>query len=150
MRRLLPLILLFLPFGAFAACPDPAPDMALCVEWEAPTTNEDGSAIPPTGGLALKEYRIFWSLTAGSFNVADSILVADPSLTEFTSAEGAITVPRPPGGGDVDLFIVMKAYNNNDAESRYSNSVARVLRFPAPPPGQPRILDVTIPIFVSG
>ena len=149
MRYLLALVFLFAATTVYADCPDPAPDLTICIEWEAPTENVDGSTIPASGPGSLASYRIFWSLTAGQFNVADSVLVTDPSLREFTTVEGAITVPRPPAGGQVDLFIVMTAINTESEESSYSNTVAKVLNFPPPVPGNPTILDVTVPLIIS-
>lgn len=138
--------LLALP--AYAECPDQAslPPNSVCIEWQAPTENVDGSTIPASGPGSLASYRLFWSTTAGSYNVADSVLITDPTLREFTTGAGTISLPVPPGGGDVDLFLVMTAINTETEESSYSNTVGRVINFPAPVPSEPTILDVIINI----
>lgn len=148
MRYLICALLCLLAFPAFADCPDQAdlPLNSVCVEWQAPTENVDGSPVPDTGPGSIAQYRLFWSTTVGSYNVADSILINDPTLREFTTAEGTISIPRPPAGGDVDLFLVMTAINTETEESAYSNTVGRVITFPAPVPGEPTILDVILRI----
>ena len=134
---------------AFAECADPAPDLTICIEWQAPTENVDGSSIPASGPGSIAQYRIFYSTTPGSFNIADSILVTDPTLREFTTAEGAITIARPTDGFTQDLFVVMTAINTETEESAYSNTVARELRWPIPTPGVPTIMEITVPLIIT-
>ena len=141
-------LLYLLALPAFAECPEQAdlPPNSVCVEWQAPTQNVDGSSIPASGPGSIASYRLFWSTTVGRYNVADSVLIDDPALREFTTTAGTISIPRPPEGGDVDLFLVMTATNTTDEESSYSNTVARVINFPPPVPGEPTILDVILRI----
>ena len=72
-------LLCFISSPAFAVCPDPAPDDSICVSWQAPTENVDGSGIPASGPGSIDSYRLFWSQTVGSFNVVDSVLISDPT-----------------------------------------------------------------------
>ena len=130
---------------AWADCPDQSalPANSVCVEWQAPTQNVDNSPIPVTGPGSIASYTLYWGFSAGDFDSSRSLVISDPDLREFT---GTISIPRPPGGGDVDVFLVLTATNTTSEESAYSNQVARVITFPAPVTGEPTILDVIINI----
>ena len=146
-------LLLAVGFAAPAlACPLPEdlPPNSICIEWQAPVENVDGSAIPATGPGSLTGFRLFYSTTQGSFNIGDSLLITDPTLTEFTTADGQIVIPRPTDGFTEELYLVLTAINTESEESGYSNTVMRTLQFPIPVPGSPAILEVVVPIFISG
>lgn len=148
-QLLLIMALMLLAVPAFADCPDPALEGTICVEWDAPDENVDGTPIPASGPGSIASYRLFWSLTQGSFSIGDSVLITNPDLRELTVAEGEIIVPRPPEGGTVPLFLVMTATNTLGESSAFSATVARDLVFPRPVPGEPTILEVTVPIIFS-
>jgi len=149
MKLLLGALLLFAANFAYA-CPDPMPDNTMCIRWQAPTENVDGSTIPASGVGSLASYRVFYSLTQGQYNVGDSIIVNDPAQTELTTpVDGTITITRPPGGGDVVVYVVMTATNTEAEVSQYSNTVAMTVTFPVPVPGEPVILEAIINVIVT-
>lgn len=145
MRYLATLLCLLAP-AAFAACPDPVPENTVCLEWQAPTQNVDGTPLTDLDG-----FQIYWSLTLGDWVPVRMIDIPDEGLTEFTSPATPINIPSPgPGGGDVDVFFVMTAYDADGNVSAFSNSVGKVVTFPdSQPPGEPTILNVIINVTTS-
>lgn len=136
---------------AFAACPPEGelPPNTICVGWQHPTENVDGSPIPDSGPQALQSFRIFYSTTEGEFNIGESLVVTDPTATEAIGAIGSIPIVVPPNGGRVDLYIVMTATNNLAETSQYSNTIMRSIDFPPPVPGAPVLQEVLINILFT-
>lgn len=139
-------LLIFGASDVMAACPDPAPPNTVCLEWQAPTQNVDGSPLTDLDG-----YQVIWDLipvTAATTNIID---ITDENLVEFTSPATGINIPSPgPGGGDVDVFFRMTAYDADGNVSALSNQVGKVVSFPdTNPPGEPTILNVIINVTTS-
>ncbi len=166
MRYLIGLLLMLAAPLAMAACPDPLPPDTVCLEWEAPTENVDGTALTDLSG-----FEVFWGMTSGDFVQARKLDIPDETQVELTTPAGNISIPSPgPGGGNVTVFFVMTAYDSgvirdatinctgdasDDANdpgnevncrnvSGFSNEVAKVVTFPDPAPNEPRLLNVII------
>lgn len=140
MERILFLILLALPGLAFAACPDPAPDGSVCLEWRAPTQNTDGSPLTD-----LESYRIYYGSASREYDT-DNFIPVPSDLTELTT--GAVVVPNPgPGGGEVQMYFAMTALDEEGNESAYSNEVLKTIVIPDTlPPNPPTLETVTVPL----
>lgn len=141
MRYPLMLLLCLLAPAAFAACPDPTPPNTVCLEWQAPTQNVDGTPLTDLDG-----YQVVWDLIPVTNATTNIIDIPDETLTEFTSPATGINIPDPgPGGGDVDVFFRMTAYDADGNVSALSNQVGKVVSFPdTNPPEEPTILNVII------
>lgn len=142
-------LLALLIFGAsevYAACPDPAPPNTVCIEWQAPTQNVDGTPLTDLDG-----YQVLWDLVPVTNATTNLIDIPDESLVEFTSPATGINIPSPgPSGGDVDIFFRMTAYDAEGNISALSNQVAKVVTFPdSNAPGDPTILNVIINVTTS-
>lgn len=142
MRTLLAMVCALSATLTHAACPPQSelPDNTLCVEWQAVTEYINGNPIPATGAGALSAYRLLWA-TTGSFNIADSILINDPTATQLTAGTDQISIPAPANGGPVDVRLIMTALTNNGQESSYSNTVTKTINFPMPVPNAPVVMD---------
>lgn len=80
-----------------AACPDPLPVDTVCLSWEAPRQNVDGSDLTDLAG-----FEVFWGMTSGDFVQARKLDIPDQSQVELTTPAGTINIPSPgPGGGTV-------------------------------------------------
>jgi len=118
--------------GAQGALPY-APELS----WTAPTQNVDGSAVPATGTLALKEYRVYCSTPP-----------ALPSKT--TTPKAVILAPTQVWNPASGVFVTgsyacsLTAVNNNTAaagnESALTNPVNFTIAAPVPLP--PSVLTV--------
>ena len=143
----------------------------VCLTWQAPTENVDGSLLTDLAG-----FEVYWDFQA--FSVGDParmVDIPDPEEDTLNQATGVLQIPAPPGGGPVDIFFRMTAYNtgfipdagtncaenpDDDANdpgnpvncretSALSNQVAKTIVFPAPVPGEPTIIDVIINIELT-
>ena len=166
MKASLFLLLSFAAGLSHAACPDPLPADTVCLEWEAPTENVDGSPLTDLAG-----FEVFWSLTQGDFVQARKLDIPDENQIELTTPASSISIPSPgPGGGTVTVYFVMTAYNEgvipdstvncagdpNDDDndpgnevdcrevSAFSNEVRKTVVFPDNEPNAPRLLNVII------
>jgi hypothetical protein len=146
MRYLIGLALLLSAPLAIAACPDPIPVDTICLEWLAPTQNVDGSTLTDLDG-----FEVFWALTAGDWQQSRKIDIPDETQTEFTTPATPISIPSPgPGGGDVQVFFVMTAYDGEGNVSGFSNQVGKVVTFPdTQAPQEPQLLNVIINVDTS-
>jgi hypothetical protein len=116
--------------SAFAALPY-TPDFS----WTAPTTNTDGSAIPATGTLALKEYRLYCAIPPLVISKANAPVrvIAAPS----TVAPNTVMVSTG------NWACAMTAVNNAAVganESALTNPLAFTTVSPVPQP--PSVLTV--------
>lgn len=141
MRYLLAALLLTVTPAAFAACPDPLPEDTICLEWEAPTQNVDGTPLTDLAGFQIK-----YGFASRDYE-ADLVDVPDPSRTDqVVSTNGEIVIPSPGAeGGDVEVFFAMTAYDDDGNISADSNEVTRTVTFPdtgAPQP--PRIITLLL------
>jgi len=141
MRRILLAFLLLTPVTVFAACPDPIPVDTICLEWQAPTQNVDGTPLTDLAG-----FEVFWGLASGDFDQSRKIDIPDATQTEFTTPATPISIPTPgPEGGDVPVFFVMTAYDDDGNVSAFSNEVGKIVTFlDTNPPGAPQLLNVII------
>jgi len=142
-------LLLFVSGTAFAACPpqDQLPDNTVCIAWQAPTENVDGSPIPASGPGSIASYAAQFG--NASRNYTETLFIADETARDFTTPVGSITITRPPAGGDVDVFIAMTATNTEGETSAFSNEVVRTLTFPVPVPGAPTLQEAIINIVIQ-
>lgn len=124
----LALIALLAPMGAWAALPY-SPEWS----WTAPTKNVDGSNVPATGSLALKEYRFYCAKAPASPSKTDGsiAIIPHPTLT-WTTPVGTLT----PG----DWSCAVSAVNNAGEESALTNPLPFTIAVPAPE--QPGVLQV--------
>ena len=140
--RYLVLIALFAAAPAMAACPLPAdmPPMTVCVDFQPPTENTDGSPLTDLAG-----YKIYYGFAARAYGAP--IDLPDPTATSFTgTADGVFVIPNPgPNGGVVPVYVAMTALDSSGNESAYSNEVLKDAVFPdALPPAPPGIITVLI------
>lgn len=142
MKYLVGLFLLLFAQVAYAVCPDPVPDLTICLEWQAPTQNVDGTPLTD-----LASFTIYHGFATGSyepltFSVNDA-LATDQSLDRAGPGVD-IVVPSPgPQGGDVDVFFAMTASDASGNESALSNEVLRTVTFPdGQVPGVPTLVRV--------
>lgn len=160
------IILLVLAPLVSAACPDPLPVDTVCLGWEAPEQNVDGSDLTDLAG-----FEVFWGMTSGDFVQARKLDIPDQSQVELTTPAGTIKIPSPgPGGGTVTVFFVMTAYDSgvirdstincigdptdddNDpgnpvncrGVSVFSNEIGKAVTFADQLPEEPRLLNVII------
>jgi len=118
--------------GVQAALPY-APDFT----WTAPTQNVDGSAVPATGVLAIKEYRVYCAIPPAvpSKTTTPTKVVTAPSQT-WSAPAGTFTT----GSWSCSLTAV----NNNTVvagnESALTNPVNFTIAAPIPLP--PSVLTV--------
>ena len=146
MKKLLAYLLLFFAWPAFAACPDPLPPLTACVEWQAPTENTDGTPITDLAGFKL--YYDTQPITAPI--PGNEIDIPDPLATELTEVTTNLNLIAPPGGGNVDVYFRMLAYDDSGNESILSNEIVESVSFPDNQiPGAPTILRVLININVN-
>ena len=117
MRRILLACLLLTPVTVFAACPYLIPVDTVCLEWTAPVQNIDGTPLTDLAG-----FEVFWGMTSGDFNQTRKIDIPDAMQTEFTTPATPINIPNPGAeGGDVTVFFVMTAYDDDGNVSAFSN-----------------------------
>ena len=99
------------------------------LEWDAPTTNADGSELTDLAG-----YRIYRSTTSGDYP-------SDP-LQEITDTSNvSFSLPNHPAG---IFFYVVTAIDADGNESERSNEVSYNIA-----PGSPTNLRITITIQVT-
>ena len=171
MRYLIGLLAMFAAQLAVADCPDPLPMDTVCLSWEAPTENIDGTDLTDLSG-----FEVFWAMTSGDFVQSRKLDIPDETQVDLTTPAGNINIPSPgPGGGNVTVFFVMTAYDSgvirdstinctgdpsddaNDPDnevncrgvSAFSNEVAKVVTFSDPEPEAPRLLNVIINVSTS-
>ena len=84
---------------------------SVALRWTPPTQNEDGSQLTD-----LAAYRILWSRNGGSFS--NSARISNPSVTRY--------VVENLTPGTYELVII--AINSAGVESRFSNSITRVVK----------------------
>jgi len=130
---------------AFAACPDPMPPATLCIEWEAPTQNVDGTPLTDLAG-----FQAYWSLTGipanGPAPAGQMIDIPNPDQVQLIEGSGPINLPEPgPEGGTITLYLRMTAYDDDGNVSALSNQVVEEVVFPDTlPPDAPRVLTILI------
>lgn len=146
MRYFVAVLLSLFAFPAFAQCPDPLPENTVCVQWQAPTENTDGTPLTDLAG-----FELFWGFFSGDFDQSRKIDIPDASETEFTTPATSINIQSPgPEGGEVDVFFVMTAYDDDGNTSGFSNEISRAVTFPdTQAPGEPTILDVIINVVIT-
>ena len=83
---------------------------SVALRWTPPTQNEDGSQLTD-----LAAYRILWSRNGASFS--NSVRISNPSVTRYVVENLA------PGNYE----LVITAINSAGVESRFSNSITRVV-----------------------
>ena len=84
---------------------------SVTLSWTPPTQNEDGSQLTD-----LAAYRILWSRDGGSFS--NSVRINNPSVTRY------VVENLTPGTYE----FAATAINNAEVESRFSNSITRVVQ----------------------
>lgn len=127
MRFLLGILCLLTFPSAFAVCPEPPLPGIMCVAWQAPVENVDGSPLTD-----LDAYRIYSGATSG--NYTENIHLDDETLLEHSWA-------MPPG----DWYLAMTALDVDGNESAYSNEVLKTVIGSAPLP--PIILSQSQTVF---
>ena len=85
--------------------------LSTTLHWNAPTENEDGSALTDLAG-----FRIYWGRTAGMYT--HSVTIDNPGITMYMVENLA------PGNYE----FVARAYDASGVESTYSNIVTMVLQ----------------------
>jgi len=98
-------LLLFVPITAWSACPDPVPEDAVCVKWQAPTENTDGTPLTD-----LDSFTLYWGAESRSYT--ESLAVADETQTE--------ALIQPING---QVYIAATASDAEGTESAYSNEI---------------------------
>lgn len=118
LKKLIPLILLILPFAAHAQCINGASGVApsATISFTVPTTNTDGT--PLVGPLT---YNVYQSTTSGGETKAASALKGSP-ITVTTGLAPKTTV-----------YFKISVTDANGQESALSNEVCKT--FPASVPG---------------
>ncbi len=145
-----PKILLALFLGLFsvpalAECPDPLPVDQMCLEWQAPTQNVDGTPLTDLAG-----YNVYATFVAGDYSGVSPLNIADSTIEEhtITSLSTEVTIPNPgPDGGVVPVYVVMTAYDDDGNESAFSNEVGFDVTFPdTVEPGEPVVITLIISV----
>ena len=85
--------------------------------WDAPTTNEDGTALTDLAG-----YKIYMSITRGQYN--DSNIIADIAQTCGPGCTETYTVTDL---GNGTYYFVVAAYDTFGNRSVYSNEVSKTI-----------------------
>lgn len=127
-------------------CPDEAalPEDTVCIEWEAPTENVDGTPLTDLAG-----YNVFYGFSSRQYGEPIPLMVPDATHLEL-SAETEIVIPAPSGGGVVDVYFAMTALDDDGNESELSNEVVKQVTFPDNlPPGKPTVRRVLIKVRTS-
>ena len=84
---------------------------SITLSWQAPTLNEDGSALVDLAG-----YRIYWGTSPGTYT--DSVTVENPGITTYT-VDGLA-----PG----DYTFVATSFNAAGVESSFSNPATQTVK----------------------
>jgi hypothetical protein len=128
--RLALLVFLLLPMLAWGA--------TATINWQNPTQNEDGSAIPATGAGSIASTRIEWGTCSG---------------TAFGTKQGERVFTAPATSGAIDglaagATFCFRGFSTNTfgQSSAASNVVARLI--PAPTP-RPPVLSSTVTVVWS-
>ena len=109
MKVLVLIGLLLLPFSAWG------PDVAL--QWDAPTTNADGTPLTDLAG-----YRVYCSSIQGDYSGVTPIDVGNTTSITFNNL------------ADGTDYCVVTAYDVSGNESGYSNEVVRTVAIPPSAP----------------
>lgn len=144
MRYVLATILALVGSAAYGACPDPLPDNTVCLTWQAPTENVDGSPLTDLAG-----YNVYYGSESRTYE--DPIPIESATATDATLFSGEVSIVSPgPQGGDVEVYFAMTALDEEGNESAFSNEVLKTVNFPdALPPGVPTVLEVLINVSVQ-
>ena len=136
-------LFLFAPGAVLAACPDPMPASTMCIEWQAPTENVDGTPLTDLAG-----FQAYWSLSpiTGIPDPTQMIDIPNPDQVELTQGAAEINLPElGAGGGVLEVYVRMTAYDDDGNVSALSNQVVELVVFPDTlPPGAPQVLTVLI------
>ncbi len=108
MKKLFLLVILFFCMTTTLSALPTQPCTGL--SWTAPTTNADGSPLTDLAG-----YRIYWSLTSGTFIDADRHQLDTAVNILFTAMTG-LTSPD-------NMYFTVTAFDSAGNESGYSNIV---------------------------
>ena len=105
------------------------------LEWDAPTTNEDGTPI----GATLAGYRVYYGTTQRP-TVCDNQTFF--TYTTMLDVGNVLTIkllnlPNPPAFQKQKYYFSVTAYNVGALESKYSNEVNKEFIGPTPVPGCP-------------
>ena len=96
----------------------PIPPNSAVLEWDAPTTNEDGMPLSDLAG-----YRAYYSNTSGSYSE-----MVDAGMPYCESSGGVATCTYViesllPG----TWYFAVTAYDTSDNESAFSNEVSKII-----------------------
>lgn len=99
------------------------------LQWTAPTTSADGSAL-----VDLQGYKVYWGIASGKYTT--SIDVGNVTKKEMPNIEGVI-------------YYTTSAYDTSGNESGYSNEV--MVTWKNPPDGsQIKLNALGVPIICNG
>lgn len=122
-------------FLLLQAAPASAADIAIDLEWSAPTENVDGTPLTDLAG-----YRVYWKFSpTGIYTQSEP--VEDSLATNYTLNLAGVT-------DQAEIYVVMTALDYDQNESGFSNQVAFFFnsvdalapRTPGPVTGSARIL----------
>jgi hypothetical protein len=106
------LFIVFLVLGLFACGTiqvPPADAGMIALSWEAPTTNEDGTALTDLSG-----YKLYCGIKTGIYDV-------------YSIDVGNVLTYTIKPVNDGTYFCVATAYNKAKTESAYSNEVSKIV-----------------------
>lgn len=126
--------------GTTCAELQPLPQGVVCLDWEAPTENVDGSPVDDLAG-----YNLYYSPTSGV--TKDNSMIMLPLGDTVEVRHSAVQIEAPANGGEVTMFFAMTAFDDDGNESDLSNEVQKDFPFPDTMPPKPPVLhSVVLPV----
>ena len=116
--QIVKMLVLLSIFGLMLSFPPDSQAASVTVQWDAPTTNEDGT---PVEGLA--GFNIYRSSVKGG-PYSNKIVIGDPAQ------RGKVITGLEPG----IYYFIATAYNTWGKESKHSNEVMKTAEAPTPSP----------------
>ena len=124
-KILLAAALMLIGTAAYAVCPpvDQLSCSTLCVEYQLPTQNVDGSPLTD-----LDNIKLYYGLNSRDY--VGSVTVQDLSVTQHTTTAPDLSLLNPGGaGGFVSVFVAGTASDQDGNESVESNEVLKSVDF---------------------